>query len=214
MPQPPSYAHVPAVFDAAAPACGASGQQHKLAHHVPDSSADYWGLMPMEPMESYVSSCAVDSAQNNSCPMDWAGAVPCAAVADPAAALPSMRASAVPLTLLNHTAAAGRAGGSLASAAAAGQGMWAWLSDLAVGGEGEPPAQAAAAAAAAAHCTSHTSRRLFTPAEAHAAPSTSSMQWRLQQQAQQLQAQLAAATQQLQMHSIAFNAAPGVTTAR
>lgn len=178
---------------------------------MPDSSADYWGLMPMEPMESYVSSCAVDSAQNNSCPMDWAGAVPCAAAADPAAA-PSMRASAVPLALLNQTAAAGRAGDSLASAAAAGQGMWAWLSDLAVGGEGAP-AQAAAAVAAA-HCTSHTSRRLFTRAEAHAAPSTSSMQWRLQQQAQQLQAQLAAATQQLQMHSIAFNAAPGVTTAR
>jgi hypothetical protein len=40
------------------------------------------------------------------------------------------------------------------------------------------------------------------------------MQWKLQQQAQQLQQQLAAATQQLQMHSIAFSAAPGVTTAR
>jgi hypothetical protein len=40
------------------------------------------------------------------------------------------------------------------------------------------------------------------------------MQWKLQQQAQQLQAELARATQQLQLHSIAFNtAAPAVTMA-
>jgi DNA-binding protein YbaB len=40
------------------------------------------------------------------------------------------------------------------------------------------------------------------------------MQWKLQQQAQQLQAELARATQQLQLHSIAFSAAaPAVTMA-
>jgi hypothetical protein len=54
------------------------------------------------------------------------------------------------------------------------------------------------------HCTS---RRLFL---AEAQIPQANMQYQLQQQAEALQAQLAAATQQLQMHSLALGA-PSVT---
>lgn len=214
MPQP-SYAHNPAAF--AVVDCGA--QRGHL-----ETSQDYWGLLePNHSYTSYVSSCAVDSAQQNSCPMDWAAAMPCAAAAAGDAPQPTaagtMRSSVMPSTLINHTAAARAEDplGSAAAAAAAASNPWAWLSDVAVGGGGSDGGNAAAPAPACAptqgaalpHCHT-TSRRLFSN---EAQNPTKSMQWKLQQQAQQLQAQLAAATQQLQMHSIAFHAPP-VTMAR
>jgi hypothetical protein len=139
--------------------------------------------------------------------MDWEGAMPSAAAAadapKAAVAAATVRASDGPKTLTNHTAVARAEDplGSAAAAAAAVSNPWAWLSDVAAGAGSEEKA-AAAHSAALSHCHT-TSRRLF---KTEAQNPTGGMQWRLQQQAQQLQAQLAAANQQLQMHSIALTA--------
>ena len=102
--------------------------------------------------------------------------------------------------------------GTAVAAAAAAANPWAWLSDVATGGgpsTAVAPAPAPPAGDKVASLQQHTaSRRLFlAPSDPKA-----SMQWRLQQQAQHLQAELSLATQQLQMHSIAFNTATPATT--
>lgn len=223
MPQP-LVNHAPNAFDARQAPGGAHINQGLIMGGHPSPEEDYlWGGVPpsreLEPHDSYVASCAVDSAQHIE---EWNGpSMPSATAAAGGSRLPPpLRASAVPTALTNHAASTPASEDPLGSAAAAAAALcnpWAWLSDVALGGGGGStsscsavPAPGSGQQGAELHQYQHchgTSRRLFiseTP--------KMSVQHKLQQQAEALQAQLAAATQQLQMHNIAFAAPPPAVT--
>jgi hypothetical protein len=222
MPQPLMY-HVPVAYNATnGRDVQHTGKAHQHSQPSPFSPQEY--NFALEPNNSFVASCAVDSAQHSLALEDWTGASMPSAAAEanrPVAPAP-LRATAVPASLMNHTAAAPASEDPLGSAAAAAATLsnpWAWLSDVALGagagrGGGASSSSAVAPASTPAvaghgggdlyHCTS---RRLFLT---EAQNPQANMQYQLQQQAEALQAQLAAATQQLQMHSFALGA-PSVT---
>jgi len=153
--------------------------------------------------------------------MDWSAGMPSAAAgAEPQPQLlVPMLGTTIPSAVIGARHPAGRPRSedpisSAVAAAAAVSNPWAWLSDVATGvvssTAGAVAGPAPAAEDRAASLQYHTaSRRLF---ESSTIDPKVSMQWKLQQQAEQLQAELALATQQLQLHSIGFNGTPPALT--
>jgi hypothetical protein len=189
------------------------------------SNDAYWGLPLQEPNHSYVSSCAVESAQQGSVLMEWNHAP---GHAKPTATATTADAPACSDEMMSSAAVAN---------AAAPADPWGWVAQPPP--HKAPHVQAAAgfarvtatAAGGATDAVAHakpaplqhhtTSRRLFANTtnlpRAAAAPgdqdAKAQLHRRLQMQAQQLQAELAFATQQLQIHNLHFGA-HAVTLAR